>query len=691
MDPPLLVEDLRPSDVLSLGHPDVRIAILDGPVDLAHPCFAGAGLSVIDALGNGPAGDGRMSRHGTHVASVVFGQPGTNVTGIAPACTGLVIPVFRDDERRRLSQLDLARAIEHAVDAGAHVINISGGELSPTGDADAMLERAIKRCARDNVLVAAAAGNDGCECLHVPAALPTVLAVGALDRTGRPLPSSNWGSAYHANGVLAPGEGLSGAVPGGGTAESSGTSFATPIVTGVAARLLGLQVARGQPPDPHGVAEAILRTRAAACQPSEALGCERYVGGVIDVPRAIAHVEAKGDTTVADVTTAQVEGAEVHVATADQQEEGSAGASLPEAGPAAVGAPATPVASAGSVRSSGGTDGAQAADVRAPGGHGVAASCSHEGVASSGGCACGDESGSSYVYALGSIGFDFRTEARRDTFRQLMPDVQRTDPRGGAGDDEPPIFVSPNPYDVFQLYDYLESRPSESTKLTWTLNLDLTPIYAVEAEVTYPEDIYKPLRDALRFQALPLDDQDFVARVSIPGTLTNRTVQLFSGQVVPVVVAQPRGLYMWNETALVNSVVDAVSRDRDDVDVDYVRKLVRTFLEKVYFQCRNLGQSPPDRALNFAATNAYQVASSIASGMLAGDMVPGAENELYTLDTIDVSKSPYCRMDSDCWDVRISFFNPVNDRRARSVYQFTIDVSDAMPVSLAPAHTYLAT
>ena len=61
------------------------------------------------------------------------------------------------------------------------------------------------------------------------------------------------------------------------------------------------------------------------------------------------------------------------------------------------------------------------------------------------------------------------------------------------------------------------------------------------------------------------------------------------------------------------------------------------------------------------------------------------------MDTIDVSKSPYCRMDSDCWDVRITFFDPSNVLRARNVYQFTIYVSDEMPVSLAPRHQFLMT
>jgi hypothetical protein len=45
-------------------------------------------------------------------------------------------------------------------------------------------------------------------------------------------------------------------------------------------------------------------------------------------------------------------------------------------------------------------------------------------------------------------------------------------------------------------------------------------------------------------------------------------------------------------------------------------------------------------------------------------------------------------MDSDCGDVMILFFDPENDRRARTVLQYTIDVSDEMPVSLGPSRFY---
>jgi cyanobactin maturation PatA/PatG family protease len=685
----------------TLGDPAVCVAVVDGPVDLTHPCFEGADLRRVATLVQDPAGGGSMSAHGTHVTSLIFGQPDSPVFGVAPRCRGLILPVFRDvDEGEgRLSQLDLARAIERAVLEGAHIVSVSGGQRSSTGQADATLQHALRLCEESNVLVVAATGNDGCECLHVPAALPSVLAVGALGRNGEPLPTSNWGDAYRSNGVLAPGEGIVGAIPGGGTASMTGSSFATAMVAGVAALLLSTQH-RQDRIDPNGVSEAILRT-ATACQPSEAPECHPYLAGMLDIPAARAYVNMGGRTTVADLDGAQTPPPAAEVA-AGQPGPGGLGAS--EAGVRAAGseippgpmvAPEPSAPSAIDAATAAGLDtSAVASSPRSAGPPSpVAAAPAAAGgsVVPSGDCGCNGNNGGQrnqkqYVYILGSIGFDFGTEARRDTFRQLMPDVERP-----VGEEGAAILVAPNPYDVFQLVGYLEERHSESTKLIWTVNLDLTPIYAVEAEMGYPEDVYAPLRQALRRGALPVDNDEYVARVSIPGVLTDRTVQLFSGQRVPVVKAQPRGLYMWNEPALVKGAVDALRRDITDVDVDYVSQLIRIFLDKVYYECRNLGQSPPDRALNFAATNAYQFAAGIANGILSGKLVPGSERELYTLDAIDVSKSPYCRMDSDCWDVRIVWFNPENDRRAKSVYQYTIDVSDELPVSLAPFHQYLAT
>jgi hypothetical protein len=272
----------------SLGDAEVAIAIIDSRVDFSHPCFAGARLTEVMPIWlqarMGPSG----ASHGTHVASVLFGQPGSPVEGIVPHCSGRIIPVYGEDQSGDLtpcSQLDLARAISLALTEGVQLINISGGELIKPDEIDPYLARAIEDCERQNVVVVAATGNEGCECLHAPASLPKVLAVGAANADGTPMPFSNWDESLASHGVLAPGEGIQGAVPGNGVAGKSGTSFACPIVTGVAALLLSLQKLRGERPNPRAVRDAIVQT-AIPCMPEEASECERMLGGRINVPGA---------------------------------------------------------------------------------------------------------------------------------------------------------------------------------------------------------------------------------------------------------------------------------------------------------------------------------------------------------------------------------------------------------------------
>ena len=310
----------------------------------------------------------------------------------------------------------------------------------------------------------------------------------------------------------------------------------------------------------------------------------------------------------------------------------------------------------------------------------------------------------SNVFAIGVVNYDFGTMASRDAVRLAM------DPMTMAG--SPPVVSAANPYDAVQLGRYLANNPWDATKLIWTLELEGTPIYAIEAEPAFGGEIYDPqggtvptlfssrvyrvLTEALQNHSLGPEDENYVSRVSIPGVLTTRTRRLYSGQEVPVVVAQARNLFTWNETALVNAVVAAVERDlatasppEPAVPADHVALTVRNFLDKIYYQLRNLGQSPPDRALNYAATNAFIFADGIRRGLLSARYVPGPGHDLFSLDTINVVKSPYCRMDSDCWDVQVTFFDPEEVRRARVVYQYTIDVSEVDPVTLAPTRQFL--
>ncbi|MFD0319322.1 cyanobactin maturation protease PatG family protein [Streptomyces flavalbus] len=300
MDVRSVLEDSVFGQRESLGDTEVCIAVLDGPVDLSHPCFAGADLTRIDTLVQSPAGPGPMSLHGTHVTSLLLGQQGSPVVGVAPRCRGLILPVFQDGDNR-VSQLDLARAIERAVHEGAHVINISGGERVPDGKPDYILAHALQLCENSGVLVVAAVGNDGCDCLQVPAAVPSVLAAGAAGGDGEPLPINNWGAAYRENGVLAPGEDIEGAAPGGGRVAMTGSSFAAPLVSGVAALLVAAQLRQGRTADPLAVRRAILDTASTPpCSPSEAPECRRYLAGQLSAARAYEHLSRGNDTAVSD-------------------------------------------------------------------------------------------------------------------------------------------------------------------------------------------------------------------------------------------------------------------------------------------------------------------------------------------------------------------------------------------------------
>ncbi|MFE3177855.1 S8 family serine peptidase [Amycolatopsis sp. NPDC059090] len=282
----------------TLGDESVCVAVVDGQADLDHPAFDGAALWCLGGVWPDDGTDGDTAAHGTHVASVIFGQHGSTVAGIAPRCRGLVVPAF-SRRRGRTSQLELARGIELAVDAGAQVINVSGGQLSASGEAEDALARAVRFGVERGVLVVAAAGNDGCFCTHVPAALPGVLAVGALDGHGVPLAVSNWGAAYRRHGIMAPGQDVLGARAGGGTVRATGTSLAAPIVAGVAGLLLSLQRQAGVRPDPLAVGAALLRS-ADSCDVTSSAACERFLTGTLNIEGAARIVTSATNETSHD-------------------------------------------------------------------------------------------------------------------------------------------------------------------------------------------------------------------------------------------------------------------------------------------------------------------------------------------------------------------------------------------------------
>jgi cyanobactin maturation PatA/PatG family protease len=634
----------------SLGEPS-------GPVDQSHPFFNGANLTRFSTLVSGVADRGSASQHGTHVTSVIFGQHDSPVHGIAPNCRGLIIPVFTDGREGGLapcSQVDLARAITQAVEQGANVINISGGQLATSAEPDQLLENAVRLCQENNVLIVAAAGNDGCECLHVPAALESVLAVGAMNDQGNPIGFSNWGEAYQNQGILALGENILGTIPGGETAAKTGTSFATPIVSGIVALLLSIQWQRGEKLNSHAIRDAILQS-ALPCNQAKGLDSRRCLVGTLNITGAYALI-TKGE--IKPMSTEKPEEDMLQASEADNAiEQPQLSEAIDHCLEQPVPLPSGTAVQAAEVKTSMSTARSRGATpMMVTPGNAKTPSVNPSGAA--GDCGCGGGGSMQLVYALGDLGYDFGTQARRDSIQQAMnlnrPPLQQELLYYFSGEDiaGSPFRNDPHPWDA--------------QSIIWTLNLDATPIYAITPTGPFAGVVYDRLREFLGCED--------VERVSMPGYIGG-SVRLMSGEVIPAIIPEVRGMYSWSVNALLNAVIEPSSPAESQ---EGLKNRIREVLDRIYYDYRNLGVTPQERALNYAATNAFQISVAISQATLS-DLV---------IETIDVVKSPICRIDSECYDVKLRFFDPDNLQRSRTVKRFTIDVSDVIPVTIGPMRSW---
>ncbi len=201
-------------------HPDLASKLCSGVAFLGSTGIPGTGLGAVD--GNG---------HGTHVAGIAAAAAGDGigVAGVAPDAR--IIPVRVLDAHGGGSTSDVARGITWAVDHGAEVINLSLG-----GSYSVAIAAALDYAESRGVVVVAAAGNAGpTGPVNHPASQDTALAVASLDESGEVSWFSTRGEYVD---VAAPGSGIMSTYNNGAWTYMSGTSMATPQVSGVAALLL---------------------------------------------------------------------------------------------------------------------------------------------------------------------------------------------------------------------------------------------------------------------------------------------------------------------------------------------------------------------------------------------------------------------------------------------------------------------
>ena len=223
------------------GHPDIAIALIDGPVLTSHPDLAADNIREIGAGAACAGADSLACQHGTFVAGILSARRGGAAPAICPDCVLLVRPIFFDRRPMRdaipsATPEALASAISAGVDAGARLVNVSAALSAMPGAAGARaLEQALDHAWHRGAIVIAAAGNEGVVGGTALTQHRGVIAVSACGRSGSPLSASNLGRSIGQRGLRAPGEDITSLGTDTHTVSSGGTSVAAPFVTGALA------------------------------------------------------------------------------------------------------------------------------------------------------------------------------------------------------------------------------------------------------------------------------------------------------------------------------------------------------------------------------------------------------------------------------------------------------------------------
>ncbi|MFL5671321.1 MAG: S8 family peptidase [Chloroflexota bacterium] len=254
---------------VTTGTPSTVVAVIDDGVDFSHPDLAqrawtnpgesGGGMETngIDDDTNGyvddvhgwdfchddnTVHDFNDDKHGTHVAGTIAASlDGAGVVGVAPGVSIMALKFLSDGADCGFDSQAIA-AIDYAASFGVRIANASWGGVGAPGDA---LD--LRDAIRDSgMLFIAAAGNHSSDndqgpSTALPASfdLPNIISVAAVDNTGELASFSNYGRT--SVDIMAPGDVILSTLPADskyptpGWGWLSGTSMATPHVSGVAA------------------------------------------------------------------------------------------------------------------------------------------------------------------------------------------------------------------------------------------------------------------------------------------------------------------------------------------------------------------------------------------------------------------------------------------------------------------------
>ena len=273
--PALVPNDARYASQSSLGQIDapaawefgvgngakVTVAVVDTGIEGTHPDLVGkldtvTGLVSQDCSCGACVNDSpptAVSNHGTLVAGIAAASTnnGTGIAGLSWGAQLLSAKVFDGacaggTDAALAAAVAYARAQQDTANAGKVVINMSLGAeglgacpgICPGVDCFQASKDAIAAAVAAGLPVIVAAGNGNGAPVDIPANCPGAFPVGSVNSLNQISAFSNRGAELASGGVVAPGEGILSTDLGASYGSDSGTSFAAPMVAGLAALML---------------------------------------------------------------------------------------------------------------------------------------------------------------------------------------------------------------------------------------------------------------------------------------------------------------------------------------------------------------------------------------------------------------------------------------------------------------------
>jgi thermitase len=290
---------------LTIGSPEVVIAILDSGVDQDHQDLAQNLLPGYDFV-NEDANPEDDNGHGTRMAGIAAAVMNNSlgVAGTCPSCKILPVKAGRSDGSFTI--YDSYQALEYA----ANMHNIEGIPENPNpadvismsfrfNNPSTSLENGVADAASTGAILLAGAGNDNTDAMKYPAAYEQVIAVAATDQNDARISISNYGIWVD---IAAPGISIYTTTLNNGYTTSAGTSAATAMTAG----LVGLMRSRNPSLD-KDQAQQILQETASPVTGFPAIG-----GGRIEAYQAVFHTNTQpiffpiNDVTVTELTPVSI-------------------------------------------------------------------------------------------------------------------------------------------------------------------------------------------------------------------------------------------------------------------------------------------------------------------------------------------------------------------------------------------------